>query len=94
MATRVLIPTALRPYAESRASLEVEGATVGEVLANLAARYATHRIHSSETGWKPWRARSVDLDDLLILSGRSTNPLRGIGAGCEAVTRSRPLRVD
>ncbi len=45
MATPVLIPTALRAFADAQTRVEVEGRTVGEVLANLAARYSELRRH-------------------------------------------------
>jgi molybdopterin converting factor small subunit len=45
MAVKILIPTALRPYAGAQASVEVPGRTVGELLANLAERHAELRPH-------------------------------------------------
>ena len=45
MAVKVLIPTALRAYTESRDSVVVEGANVGDLLAALAARYGEMRRH-------------------------------------------------
>jgi adenylyltransferase/sulfurtransferase len=45
MATRIQIPTALRPFTGSQASVEIEGRTVGELLANLAARHGELRRH-------------------------------------------------
>jgi adenylyltransferase/sulfurtransferase len=45
MPTKVLIPTPLRPYAEKSASVEVEGKTVGEALANLTRAHDRLRPH-------------------------------------------------
>src|SRR5688572_20905954 len=45
MAHRVLIPTPLRPYTGQQDAVELEGGTVGEVLAALTARYADLRRH-------------------------------------------------
>jgi molybdopterin converting factor small subunit len=45
MAVKILIPTALRPYTGSQASVEIEGRSVGELLANLAERYVELRRH-------------------------------------------------
>ncbi len=45
MATKIFIPTPLRPYAGKSASVEVEGQTVGEALANLARAYDRLRSH-------------------------------------------------
>ncbi len=45
MAVRILIPTALRAFTDSESSVEVAGATVGELLSNLTARYIELRPH-------------------------------------------------
>ena len=45
MAHRVLIPTPLRPYTGQQDAVEVDGGTVGEVLATLTSRYADLRRH-------------------------------------------------
>ncbi len=42
---KVLIPTPLRPYADKRDSVEVEGRTVGEILEALTAQYSELRRH-------------------------------------------------
>jgi sulfur-carrier protein adenylyltransferase/sulfurtransferase len=45
MATRVLIPTPLRPFTDKRDAVDVEGATVGELLADLTRQYAGLKKH-------------------------------------------------
>ena len=45
MAYRVLIPTPLRPYTGQQEAVELEGGTVGEILAALTTRYADLRRH-------------------------------------------------
>jgi len=45
MAITILIPTALRAFADAQARVEVEGRTVGEVLAALVARHGALRPH-------------------------------------------------
>ena len=45
MAVQVFIPTPLRAYSENKASVEVEGKTVGEVLRNLTAKYRQMQQH-------------------------------------------------
>ena len=42
---KILIPTPLRQYAEKNDSVELSGATVGEVLDALTARYGDLRKH-------------------------------------------------
>ena len=45
MATKILIPTPLRPYTDKKDSVDAEGATVGELLADLTARHAGLKAH-------------------------------------------------
>ena len=45
MAHRVLIPTPLRPYTGQKDAVEVDGGTVGEVLASLTSSYQDLRKH-------------------------------------------------
>ncbi len=45
MATKILIPTPLRGYTDKLDVVEVEGSTVGELLANLTTRYTDLRKH-------------------------------------------------
>jgi len=45
MATRILIPTPLRPYTDKQDAVEVEGGTIGEILANLTDKHAGLRAH-------------------------------------------------
>lgn len=77
MPHKVLIPTPLRPYTDRRETVEVDGGTVGELLANLTAQYADLRKHLyTEDG----RLRSfvnvyVNDDDIRYLEKERT-PLR------------------
>ena len=74
MLTKVLIPTPLRPYAGKQDVVEVDGSTVGELLANLTSRYSDLRKHLySEEG----RLRSfvnvyVNDDDIRYLDREQT----------------------
>jgi adenylyltransferase/sulfurtransferase len=45
MANRILIPTPLRPFTNKQESVEVDGATVGELLADLTKKHAGLRQH-------------------------------------------------
>jgi adenylyltransferase/sulfurtransferase len=45
MSHRVLIPTPLRPYTGQQDAVEADGATVGEVLSSLTAKYGELRRH-------------------------------------------------
>src|SRR5688500_15150219 len=41
----ILIPVALRPYADNRASVEVTGSTVGEAMANAMTQFPELKKH-------------------------------------------------
>src|SRR5580698_6059904 len=45
MATRILIPTPLRPYTDKKDAVEAEGATIGELLADLTAKHSGLKAH-------------------------------------------------
>src|SRR5205809_5654748 len=45
MATKILIPTPLRPYTDKKDAVEAEGATIGELLADLTKRHAGLKAH-------------------------------------------------
>src|SRR5580765_6732394 len=45
MATRILIPTPLRPYTDKKDAVDAQGATVGELLADLTTKHAGLKAH-------------------------------------------------
>jgi molybdopterin converting factor small subunit len=45
MATKILIPTPLRPYAEKRDAVQLEGSTIRELLQQLAEQYPQLKKH-------------------------------------------------
>ena len=45
MATKILIPTPLRPYTDKKDAVDADGATVGELLADLTAKHAGLKAH-------------------------------------------------
>ena len=45
MATRILIPTPLRPYTDKKDAVEAEGKTVGELLADLTTKHSGLKAH-------------------------------------------------
>lgn len=45
MSTKILIPTPLRPYTDKKDAVDAEGATVGEVLADLTTKHAGLKGH-------------------------------------------------
>src|ERR1700710_2218403 len=45
MATKILIPTPLRPYTDKKDAVDADGATVGELLADLTRKHAGLKAH-------------------------------------------------
>jgi sulfur-carrier protein adenylyltransferase/sulfurtransferase len=45
MATKILIPTPLRPYTDKKEAVDANGATVGELLADLTTKHAGLKAH-------------------------------------------------
>src|SRR3954467_13388901 len=45
MATKILIPTPLRPYTDKQDAVEANGATVGELLADLTHKHSGLKPH-------------------------------------------------
>ncbi len=45
VATKILIPTPLRPYTDKKDAVEAEGATVGELLADLTKKHGGLKAH-------------------------------------------------
>ncbi|MGC4083629.1 MAG: MoaD/ThiS family protein [Vicinamibacterales bacterium] len=45
MATKILIPTPLRPYTDKQEAVEAAGATIGELLTNLTTKYPGLKAH-------------------------------------------------
>ena len=74
MAYRVLIPTPLRPYTDQQDAVEVEGTTVGELLASLTARYGDLRKHlySEEGKLRSFVNVYLNDDDIRYLEREAT----------------------
>src|SRR3990170_5193794 len=45
MATKILIPTPLRPFVEKQDAVEIDGATIAELLQNLTTKYGGLKQH-------------------------------------------------
>ena len=45
MANKILIPTPLRPFTGKQDAVEVDGGTIGELLANLTTKYEGLKPH-------------------------------------------------
>lgn len=78
MATKVLIPTALRQYAEKMDSVEVEARTVGELLDKLTRSFNDLRRHlfNEEGQLRSFVNVYVNEEDVRYLQ-REQTPLSG-----------------
>ena len=45
MATKILIPTPLRPYTDKQEAVDATGATIGELLADLTTKHPGLKAH-------------------------------------------------
>ena len=74
MPTKILIPTPLRGYVGGNEVVEVEGATVGEVLANMTAEHAGLRKHlyGEDGSLRRFVAIYVNDDDIRFLEKEAT----------------------
>jgi molybdopterin converting factor small subunit len=70
----VRLPTPLRPYAEGRKEVEVEGTTVADALGNLARLYPELSQHLYDEGGRlrPYVNVFLNEDDVRTLQGEST----------------------
>ena len=74
MATKILIPTPLRSYTAKRDVVEAEGATVGELLANMTEQYTDLRKHlyTNEGTLRSFVNIYVNADDIRYLEKEQT----------------------
>jgi MoaD family protein len=70
----IRIPTPLRAYTEGRKEIEVDAATVGAALEELARRYPALRAHlyDEDDGLRPYVNVFVNQDDVRDLQGEAT----------------------
>ena len=100
MAYRVLIPTPLRPYTNQQDTVEVDGATVGELLSSLTARYGDLRRHlySDEGKLRSFVNVYVNDDDIRYLEREATKLKTGdvvsivpsVAGGAPVATETSP----
>ncbi len=100
MATKILIPTPLRPFTDKLDTVEVDGATVGELLTNLTTKYAglKQHLYANDGKLRSFVNIYVNDDDIRYLQKEQT-PLKGgetvsiipsVAGGAPAVTESLP----
>ena len=79
MSVSILIPTALRSFVDRKSEIEVEGATVGEALARLAAEYPDlkHQIYEDDMKLRGFVNIFVDGTNIKKLNGLETQVASG-----------------
>lgn len=79
MAVKVRVPTTLRTLTAGQSEVEVEGATVGEVLANLDAAHPgfKDRLFDAEGGLRRFVNVFLADDDVRYLDGLDTKVPEG-----------------
>src|SRR5207247_2145098 len=68
MATKILIPTPLRPYTDKKDAVDADGATVGELLADLTAKHPGLKAHLYNEQGKLRSFVHVDVDEAAQLA--------------------------
>ena len=74
MATKILIPTPLRAYTDNQDVVEAEGNTVGELLANMTARYTdlSKHLYAEDGKLRSFVNIYVNDDDIRYLDKEQT----------------------
>jgi adenylyltransferase/sulfurtransferase len=74
MSVTILIPTALRSFVDRNSEIEVEGATVGEALGNLATQYPDlkQQIYEDDVKLRGFVNVFVDGTNIKKLNGLDT----------------------
>ena len=77
MATKILIPTPLRPYTDKKDAVDADGATVGELLADLTRRHGGLKAHLYNDQGKLRSFVNVYVNDEDIrYAGKDSTPVR------------------
>src|ERR1700704_864453 len=107
MATKIMIPTPLRPFTDKKDAVEAEGKTVGELLADLTTRHAGLKAHlyNDQGKLRSFVNVYVNDEDIRYLqkeqtpvnSGDTVSIIPSVAGGVEAATedaRSVRLQAD
>ena len=75
MATRILIPTPLRPFTGGNAALTVDGSTVGELLSSLTEQHPAVKTHlyTDEGRLRSFVNVYVNEEDIRFLKNKDTS---------------------
>jgi len=100
MATKILIPTPLRPFTDKLDAVEVDGTTIGELLQNLTTKYGglKQHLYSADGKLRSFVNIYVNDDDIRYLqkdqtplkSGDTVSIIPSVAGGAPSMTETLP----
>jgi len=100
MATKILIPTPLRPFTDKLDTVEIDGTNIGELLNNLTTKYGglKQHLYSADGKLRSFVNIYVNDDDIRYLqkeqtplkSGDTVSIIPSVAGGAPAVTETLP----
>ncbi len=100
MATKILIPTPLRPFTEKQDAVEIDGTTIGELLQNLTTKYGglKQHLYSADGKLRSFVNIYVNDDDIRYLqkdqtplkAGDTVSIIPSVAGGAPLATEALP----
>jgi molybdopterin/thiamine biosynthesis adenylyltransferase/rhodanese-related sulfurtransferase/molybdopterin converting factor small subunit len=100
MATKILIPTPLRPFVEKQDAVEIDGRTIGELLQNLTTKYGglKQHLYTPEGKLRSFVNIYVNDDDIRYLqkdltplkAGDTVSIIPSVAGGVPSMTETLP----
>src|SRR5689334_7251892 len=100
MATKILIPTPLRPFTDKLDAVDIDGATIGELLQNLTTKYGglKQHLYSADGKLRSFVNIYVNDDDIRYLqkdqtplkAGDTVSIIPSVAGGAPAATETLP----
>src|SRR6187401_1913993 len=100
MATKILIPTPLRPFTDKLDTVEIDGATIGELLQNLTTQYGglKQHLYAPDGKLRSFVNIYVNDDDIRYLqkdstplkSGDTVSIIPSVAGGAPSMTETLP----
>ena len=100
MATKILIPTPLRPFTDKLDAVEIDGANIGELLKNLTTKYGglKQHLYAADGKLRSFVNIYVNDDDIRYLqreqtplkSGDTVSIIPSVAGGAPSVTETLP----
>ena len=104
MATKIMIPTPLRPFTDKKDAVEAEGKTVGELLADLTTRHAGLKAHlyNDQGKLRSFVNVYVNDEDIRYLqkeqtpvnAGDTVSIIPSVAGGAPSTTDDRRVRLE